>query len=225
MAARVAIVFGVGPGLGGSVARKWASEGFSVACVARTPGKAATVAAEIGGNAIGYECDVTNASNLAECVAKVENDLGAIEMMCYNCGSGVWKTYDQITEEEFDRGFKSNAFGLLAAAQLICPKMVANGGGVVAVTGATASLRGKPFTAGFAASKAAQRSLTQSLARDLGPKGIHVFYVIIDGQIGDSSDGSKLHPDAIAETYFNLASQPKNCWTFEMDIRPSVENW
>ena len=97
------------------------------------------------------------------------------------------------------------------------------------MTGATASLRGKPFTPGFAAGKAAQRMLTQSLVRDLGPKGVHCFYVIVDGSIrkegGDVGDNdSKMDPDAIAEAYWQVAQQPRNCWTHELDLRPFVEN-
>ena len=105
------------------------------------------------------------------------------------------------------------------------------GSGVIAVTGASASLRGKPFTAAFAPSKAAQRMLAQSLARDLGPKGVHVFYAVIDGLIGSAGGdtgevkGTKLDPDAIAEQYWNVARQPASCWTQELDLRPAVERW
>ena len=95
------------------------------------------------------------------------------------------------------------------------------------VTGATASLRGKPFTVGFAPQKGAQRLLAQALARDLGPKGVHVGLFVIDGQVGDanSEDPSKLDPDAIAETYWTVANQHKSAWSFETEVRPAVENW
>jgi len=111
---------------------------------------------------------------------------------------------------------------------------VAAGKGVIAVTGATASLRGKPLTTGFAAAKAAQRSLSQSLARDLGPKGVHVFYAIIDGGIDnprtaarqpDKPVEARLNADDIADSYWAVASQKRSAWTFEIDLRPHIENW
>lgn len=174
---KVALVLGVGPGIGAAVVKKWVNEGFKVACVARTPGKAKAIALSISENAFGYEGDVTNSANLKECISKIENELGNINMLCYNAGSGSWKTYDQVTEEEFENGWKSNTLGLLIATQIICPKMVEVSTGTVIVTGATASLRGKPFTAGFASAKASQRSLTQSLARDLAPKGDLLIFI------------------------------------------------
>ena len=128
------------------------------------------MAKEIGKGAVGYACDVSDAAQLAQLIARIEAEMGEIDALIYNAGSGVFKSYDTITHEEFRRSWEINTFGLLAAAQLVCPKMVARGRGVVAVTGATASLRGRPATTAFAAAKAAQRSLAQTLARDLGPK-------------------------------------------------------
>ena len=225
------VVFGYGPGIGAACARRWIKEGFKVAIVARNGEKLKSFEDKHGGSVTrGYPSDVTNHKQMETTVAQIETDLGPIHTMIYNAGKGIWKKYDQLTEEEFDLCLNINAKGLLIASQLICPKMEQRGEGVVAVTGATAAWRGKPFTAAFAAAKAAQRSLSQSLARDLGPKNIHVFYVIVDGGVdkneetGHERPGS-LDPNAIAESYWNLASQPKSCWTFEMDVRPNVENW
>jgi len=230
-AQKVCVVFGYGPGIGAACARRWIKEGFKVAIVARNEEKLRSFEAKHGAAVIkGYPCDVTNRQQMEMTVAQVEADLGPIHTMIYNAGNGIWKTYEQLTEDEFETCLKINAKGLLIAAQLICPKMEQRGEGVVAVTGATAAWRGKPFTAAFAAAKAAQRSLSQSLARDLGPKNIHVFYVIVDGGVdkneeaGNERPGS-LDPNAIAETYWCLATQPKSCWTFEMDVRPNVEKW
>ena len=171
---------------------------------------------------------MTSESDVKDTVAAIEKDLGPIDCLVYNAGNGVWKTWDKIPISDFEKGFQTNVSGLLSATQAIVPKMLERGvGGNVLITGATASLRGKPFTAGFAPHKGAQRMLAQSLARDLGPKGVHVGYFIIDGGIGvaGSGDDSKINPDHIADTYWYVASQPKSAWSFETEIRPSVENW
>jgi len=137
---------------------------------------------------------------------------------------------------------RTNCVGLLTAAKHVVPKMEAQGRGCVVVTGATAALRGKvrssfvvrrrflspplgaqPRTTAFAAAKAAQRSLTQSIAKKAMPNGVHVSYAIIDGAVGDGE--TRIDPDAIAETYYQITQQPKSCWTFELDVRPHVETW
>jgi NADP-dependent 3-hydroxy acid dehydrogenase YdfG len=177
-------------------------------------------------NAKGFACDVTKPEDIAQTVSAIEKEMGPIDCFIYNAGNGVWKTWDKIPIADFEMGFQTNVSGLLAATQKIAPQMIERGHGSILVTGATASLRGKPVTAGFAPHKGAQRLLAQSLARDLGPKGVHVGYFIIDGMIGkDDSDPSKLDPNAIADTYWHVAAQPKNCWSFETEVRPSVENW
>ena len=129
---------------------------------------------------------------------------------------------------------KTNVYGLLRATQKIAPGMIerASSSGdsapsSILVTGATASLRGKPFTVGFAPQKGAQRLMTQSLARDLGPKGVHVGLFILDGQVGDAGgeDRTKLDPDAVANTYWSVANQDRTAWSFETEVRPALENW
>jgi NADP-dependent 3-hydroxy acid dehydrogenase YdfG len=222
---KVCAIFGYGPGLGAAVARKWSKEGFSVAIMSRTLDKVQAAESSIP-NSKGYACDVTNPDDIASTVASIEKDLGPIDCLVYNAGNGVWKSWDQIPISDFEKGFQTNVSGLLKASQEIVPKMIERGHGNVLITGATASLRGKPITAGFAPSKGAQRLFAQSLARDVGPKGVHVGYFIIDGAIGtDDSNPAKLDPNEIANTYFHVASQPKNCWSFETEVRPSVETW
>ena len=224
-ATKVCALFGYGPGLGAALAKKWSKEGFSVAIMSRNLEKVKEAEALIP-NSKGYACDVTIPSDISTTVAAIEKDLGPIDCLIYNAGNGVWKPWDQIQLDQFETGFQTNVFGLLKASQEIIPQMVQRGGGSVLITGATASLRGKPFTAGFAPPKAAQRMLAQSLARDVGPKNVHVGYFIIDGQIGkDDSNPARLDPNAIADTYFHVANQPKTCWSFETEVRPSVETW
>lgn len=147
------------------------------------------------------------------------------------------KTWDKIELEDFDAAMKTNVYGLLRATQNVAPGMIERAKDApptstpssILVTGATASLRGKPITVGFAPQKGAQRLLSQALARDLGPKGVHVGLFIIDGLIGDSgcglTDPTKLDPDAIAATYWSVANQCKTAWSFETEVRPSMENW
>eukprot|EP00525_Craspedostauros_australis_P002620 CAMPEP_0198109820 /NCGR_PEP_ID=MMETSP1442-20131203/1872_1 /TAXON_ID= /ORGANISM="Craspedostauros australis, Strain CCMP3328" /LENGTH=229 /DNA_ID=CAMNT_0043765629 /DNA_START=99 /DNA_END=788 /DNA_ORIENTATION=+ len=224
-AQKVCVIFGYGPGLGAACAAKWASEGYKVAILARSIDKLKAAESSMP-SATGYACDVTKPEDIEAAVASIKKDLGPINTCIYNAGNGVWNTYDKIDLDRFDQSMKTNVHGLLKTAQAIAPAMVERGAGTFLVTGATASLRGKPFSAGFAPAKGAQRLLAQSLARDLGPKGVHVGYFIIDGGIGkDDSDETKIDPNAIANTYWNVACQPKSCWTFELDVRPSVENW
>lgn len=169
---------------------------------------------------------MTDPDSVQSAVASIENDLGNIHTVVYNAGSGVWTTWDKLELDQLDMAMKTNVNGLLKVTQLVAPKMIEAGEGAILVTGATASMRGKPFTVGFAPPKGAQRLLAQSLARDLHPKGVHVGIFIIDGQIGeDDSDPKKIDPNAIAETYWTVAQQPKTCWSFETEVRPAVENW
>lgn len=222
---KVCAIFGFGPGLGAAVARKWSSEGFKVALLSRTLDKVKAAESVIP-NSKGFACDVRDPESMKAAVASVQEELGPINTVIYNAGNGVWKTWYEIEMNQFDSAFKTNVYGLLQAAQLTAPGMIERGEGNILVSGATASLRGKPFTAGFAPPKGAQRLLAQSLARDLGPKGVHVGLFIIDGGIGrDDSNPAKLDPNAIADTYWHVATQPKTCWSFETEVRPAVETW
>merc|ERR1711953_274600 len=229
MAGRVCVVIGVGPGLGMSCVRQWVKEGYKVAMVSRTASKLEAAAAENPGT-LAVAADVTNPASLTAALTTIEQKLGEIHTVVYNAGLGAWATYENVTHEKLEMSMKTNVHGLLTVAQHVGPKMTARGEGVIAVTGATAALRGKPMTVGFATAKAAQRMLTQSLARDLGPKGIHCFYSIIDRRIGaeggdEGENGSRLDPDGIAENYWYVAQQKRNNWTQELDCRPWVENW
>lgn len=225
LAGKVCAVFGFGPGLGCAAARRWASQGYRVALLSRSLAKVKAAEADIA-NSKGFQCDVTDPDDVEKAVRSIEKEMGPVDVVIYNAGKGVWTTFDKIQMDEFDLAMKCNVHGLLKVAQCVAPGMIERKSGCILVTGATASLRGKPFTAGFAPSKGGQRMLAQSLARDLGPKGVHVAYFIIDGQIGvDDKDPKKIDPNAIAQTYWSVSQQHHTGWTFELDIRPSVENW
>jgi len=225
MSAKVCAIFGYGPGVGAAAARKWSSQGYQVAILSRSLEKVQAAESSIP-NTKGFACDVTDPTSVETAVASIEKNLGNIHTVVYNAGNGVWKTWDKVEMDQFDKAMKTNVYGLLKVTQLVAPKMVDQGDGAILVTGATSSMRGKPFTAGFAPAKGAQRILAQSLARDLHPKGVHVGLFIIDGLIGkDDSDLTKIDPNAIAETYWMISQQPKTCWSFETEVRPAVENW
>jgi NAD(P)-dependent dehydrogenase (short-subunit alcohol dehydrogenase family) len=226
MSRPVCAVIGIGPKNGRAFATRFAEEGYAVALLSRSTDYSTGLAAELGGKA--YACDVTDPAAIEQAFAQVREDLGDVDVLLYNAGSGQFGTFDDVPDEAFEKGWQINVRGLLQSARAVLGPMREKGSGAIIVTGATASLRGKPFTAAFAQAKAAQRSLAQSFARQLGPEGIHVALVIVDGGIGtdeQSDDEGRLRPSDIAATVYHLATQPKSAWTFEVDVRPFKENW
>ncbi|MEM1034260.1 MAG: SDR family NAD(P)-dependent oxidoreductase [Myxococcota bacterium] len=220
------VVCGIGPKNGASFARRYAREGYQVAMLSRSTELSSQLASELDG-ARAYACDVADADAVARAFSAVRDDLGPVDVLVFNAGSGAWGNIEELSAEDFERGWRINALGTFLAAKQVIPDMVARGAGTIVVVGATASLRGKPFTTGFAPAKAAQRSLAQAMARHLGPKGIHVALMIIDGGIGDpgTDDPQRLDPEAIADAAYFLTTQARSAWTFELDLRPHVENW
>ena len=222
----VCVVIGIGPKNGRAFATRFANEGYAVALLSRSTDYSSGLADELGGKA--YACDVTDPEAIERAFAEVRAELGEVDVLLYNAGSGQFGTFDEVPDEAFETGWQINVRGLLQSTRQVVGPMREKGEGAIIVTGATASLRGKPFTAAFAQAKAAQRSLAQSFARQLGPEGIHVALVIVDGGIGtneQSRDEGMLRPDDIAETVYHLAKQPKSAWSFEVDVRPFKESW
>lgn len=220
------VVIGIGPKNGRAFATRFANEGYAVALLSRSTDYSRTLAEELGGKA--YACDVTDPAAIERAFARVRADLGDADVLLYNAGSGQFGTFDEVPDEEFEKGWQINVRGLLQSTRQVVGPMREKGRGAIIVTGATASLRGKPFTAAFAQAKAAQRSLAQSFARQLGPEGIHVALVIVDGGIGTDEhvgDEGMLRPSDIAETVYHLVTQPRSAWTFETDVRPFKETW
>jgi len=224
------VVVGIGPKNGAAFARAFSREGYRLALISRRTDLAETLARELGDTST-YACDIADPTAIERTFTTIRTSHGSPDVLIYNAGSGIWKTAEEITPTEFEHSFKVNALGLLCAAQHVLPGMRERGRGQLIVVGATASLRGKPKTAGFAAAKAAQRSLAQSLARQCGPEGIHVSLLIIDGAIDDANTASgrpqppRLRPEDIAREAVHLTRQDPSAWTFELDLRPSQETW
>jgi NAD(P)-dependent dehydrogenase (short-subunit alcohol dehydrogenase family) len=229
----VCAVAGVGPGNGEAFARRFAAEGYAVALLARRKDRIEALAAELP-NARAFACDVTDADSVEEDFAAIETELGPIEVLIYNAGKGVWGDIEEVTPSDFEEAWRINALGLFLTARRVIPGMTAAARGAIIVVGATASLRGMAGTAAFASAKAAQRSLTQSLARHLWPKGVHVSLIIVDGVVGgpetrkmfsDRPDDFFVKPAAIADIALSLTRQDRLAWSFEVEARPYGEKW
>jgi NAD(P)-dependent dehydrogenase (short-subunit alcohol dehydrogenase family) len=233
----VAVVVGVGPGLGAALARRFAQGGHPVAMVARSRDFIDRLAVEIendGGRALALTADVGDAAQIARAFDSVRAKLGAPEVLLYNAGSGVWGTIAEITPDQYEAAWRVNAFGAFLCAKEAVPGMIAKRRGVILFTGATAGVKAGPKSAAFGPAKFAVRGLAQSLARDLGPRGIHVAYVNVDGIIDiphirtrmpSLKDEDLLKPEAIAESYWCLANQDPSAWTQELDVRPFKEKF
>lgn len=222
----VCAIVGIGPKNGAAFSRAFHDAGYAVAMLSRSTALSAELARELG-DAKAYACDVSNEADIVRAFAAVSNELGAPEVLVYNAGSGSWKGFDATTVEDLERSLRINAVGLLCTAQQVLPAMRAARRCNIVVVGATASLRGKPMTTGFAAGKAAQRSLAQSMARQFWPEGVHVSLMIVDGSIGDAGveGGKQLDPQDIASAAVALTRQPASAWSFEIDVRPHQETW
>lgn len=230
----VAVVTGVGPGLGAALARKFARE-YAVAVNARKPDFIGSVAKEIrnaGGTALEVPADICDAAQIGAMFKTIRERLGEPEILLYNAGSGSFGTIAEITPEQYEHDWRVNAFGAFVCAKEVVPAMVARGRGAILFTGATAGVKAGPKSVSFGPAKFAMRGLAQSMARDLGPKGIHVAWINVDGSIdipGRKIPSLKpedmLNPDAIAETYWNLAHQDRSAWTMELEVRPFKEKF
>jgi NAD(P)-dependent dehydrogenase (short-subunit alcohol dehydrogenase family) len=225
----LALVTGVGPGTGASLVRRIAEGGYRVAMLARDAERLAALEAEIA-DTVAVPCDVSDANALERAIAEV----GSPKVVVHNAVGGAFGTFDNITPETLRKNFEINTMALFHLAQLTTPAMIEAGEGSLIVTGNGASQRGKAAFAGFAPTKAAQRILAESLARDLGPKGIHVAYLVIDAAIDvpwqrelqpTKPDDFFISPKSIAAEVFHLAHQPRDAWSFLAEVRPFHEPW
>ena len=229
---KVCLVTGVGWGTGASIVRRFAAE-YQVAMLARDAERLAKIAAETP-NTHAFPCDVADAAALEAAIDDVRGRLGDPEVVVHNAVGGAFGEFSEIDPAVLERNFAVNTVALLRLAQLTTPAMVERGKGSVVCTGNTSAYRGKPTFAGFAPTKAAQRILAESMARSLGPKGVHVGYVAIDAVIDlrwtrrrspDAPDEFFCKPDDIAGEVWHVAHQPKSAWSFDVTIRPFGETW
>jgi len=233
MSDKVCVVAGVGPGTGAALSRRFAAGGYRVAMLARDAERLAALEREIDGSR-GYAVDVTDEAGVKAALERIRSELGSVSVLVHNAVSGHFAEFLDVSPEILERTFRTNVVSLLCLGQAVVPDMIAQGGGSIVVTGNTSAWRGSANFAAFAPSKAAQRILAQSMARSLGPKSIHVAYVVIDAVIDvpwtrqafpSRPDEFFARPDAIAETVYHVAHQDRSAWTFEFDLRPFAEKW
>ena len=232
----VAVITGVGPGLGAALAHRFAAA-YAVAILARKADYLKALAAEIrksGATVLDLPCDVSDAAQISKAFSAIRKDLGEPELLLYNAGSGAFGNITEITPAQYEADWRVNAFGAFVAAKEVAPAMIARGRGTMLFTGATAGVKAGAKSVSFGPAKFAMRGLAQSLARDLGPRGIHVAWINVDGSIDipgarglkpSLKDGDFLKPDAIAETYWHLAHQDPSAWTMELEVRPFKEKF
>lgn len=229
----VALVTGVGPGTGASIARRFSQGGYSVALLARNRERLTALEREIE-NARAYQCDVTVEAQLDSALNAINRDLGAPRVLVHNAVGGAFGNFMQIDPQILRQNFEVNTMALLHLARRVAPAMVAAGQGAIIASGNTSALRGKANFAGFAPTKAAQRILAEAIARELGPKGVHVAYVLIDAVIdlewtrkrfSEAPDDFFIKPASIADEIWHVAHQERSAWSFNVEVRPFRETW
>jgi NAD(P)-dependent dehydrogenase (short-subunit alcohol dehydrogenase family) len=230
----VAVLVGAGPGLGASLARRFGRE-YAVALTARRPDYLRTLAEEIrkdGGVALEVQADASNREQVAAGFELIRERLGEVDVLLYNAGAGPFGNLTEVAPEQFENCLRINALGAFLCAKECAPAMIARGRGVMLFTGATAGVKAGARSVAFGPANFAKRGLAQSLARDLGPRGIHVAWINIDGAIDlpnrsipQLKKEDMLNPDAIAETYWHLAHQDRSAWTMEAEVRPFKEKF
>ncbi|HTH97553.1 MAG TPA: SDR family NAD(P)-dependent oxidoreductase [Stellaceae bacterium] len=227
---RSALIIGTGPGIGAAVARRLKAEGVTLALAARNTDKLADLAAETGAGL--FAADATQEAQVAKLFADVEARIGVPEIVVYNVRGRIRGPLTDLVPREVAEVIAASAFGGFLAVQQAARRMIPQGKGAILLTGATASIKGFANSAAYAMGKFALRGLAESAARELGPKGIHVAHIVIDGSVksaerpepADKPDGM-LAPDAIAQSYIALLRQPRSAWTSEIILRPWVESF
>jgi NAD(P)-dependent dehydrogenase (short-subunit alcohol dehydrogenase family) len=238
---KVALVIGAGDATGGAIARRFAREGFTACVTRRTVDKLAPLVARIeaeGGTARAFGSDARQEEQMVGLVDTIEREVGPIEVAVFNIGGNVRFPIRETTARVYRKVWEMCAFAGFLMGRETARVMLPRGHGTILFTGATASVRGGSGFAGFAGGKHALRALAQSMARELGPQGIHVAHIVIDGAIDTEfirsnfperaalkDRGGILDPEAIAQAYWQLHCQQRSAWTHELDLRPWLETW
>ena len=233
MSTPICLISGVGPGTGSALARRFTEGGYRVALLARDEARLAALEKELV-TAKGYPCDVSDLEQIDRVASAIEHDLGSPSVVIHNAVGGAFGTFREIDPSVLNRNFQVNTMGLLYLARRFSPAMINANKGAIVVTGNTSALRGKPSFAGFAPTKAAQRILAEAMARELGPQGVHVAYLVVDAVIDlgwtrerfkDRPDEFFIKPKAIAEEIWHVVHQDRSAWSFNVELRPFGETW
>jgi NAD(P)-dependent dehydrogenase (short-subunit alcohol dehydrogenase family) len=229
---RMAIVAGVGPGLGAALVRKLVAEGCRVGMFARSADFIGKLAAEIGTDALAVPTDISDAKQVAAGFRKMRRQLGPVEILIAHASGSVGEGIMKTTPAQFEQSWRIAVMGAFLCAREAVPDMLKRQRGAILFTGATSSVRGRGGAVAFSSAKFAMRGLAESLAVELWPRGIHVAHVVIDGVIDTpkvrrrykpSAREPLLKPEAIANSYWNLIQQDRSAWSLEIDLRPERE--
>ncbi|MAU28423.1 MAG: short-chain dehydrogenase [Pelagibacterales bacterium] len=232
----ICMITGLGEGTGGYTAKKFSKEGYRIAMLARSAERLERFEKELEGSK-GYVCDVSNIDHLKETCSQIKKDMGSPEVLIHNAVKGNFEKLLDGKPEWLEENFRINTTSLMYLAHELIPDMIKSKKGVIIVTGNTAAKRGIANTPYFAPTKAAQRILAQSLARDFGPKGIHVAYLMVDASINTPWTRTRIEkqinqpdiifaqPEDIANEIFHIARQERSAWSFDVEIRPDIEEW
>lgn len=225
------VVAGVGPGLGAALVRKFSEDGNRVALLARSADYLLSLTkVHPNRRLLALPTDLAQAGEISAAFQKVQAEFGAVDVLICHASASSWKGIEELTAEEFERSWRVTVLGAFLCCQAVVPAMIECGRGVILFTGATSAIRGRKGALDFSSAKFGLRGFADSLARELWPQGIHVAHIVIDGEIGDPGAADKpgepkLDPDAIADSYWMLAQQERSAWTFELDVRPSREDF
>ncbi|NKB72512.1 MAG: SDR family NAD(P)-dependent oxidoreductase [Candidatus Latescibacteria bacterium] len=228
---KVAVIAGVGPGLGAALARKLIQEGCQVGLLARSSTYLQTLAEELranGGQVLPAAVDIADPDQGADGFRQIREALGPVDILINHASMAAWKGLLELNEDEFERAWRVSCFGAFLCSRQAVPDMLASGSGAILFTGATSSIRGHGGAVAFSSAKFALRGLAQSMARQYWPQGIHVAHIVVDGVIDTPDvqadpDEPLLNPDAMAQAYWSLIEQDKSAWTLELDLRPHGE--